>query len=133
MESEFLVDTIRPVTESLHLSQMFLGLIVIPIVGNAAEHATAIVAARKGKTELAVQIAVGSGAQVALLVAPLLVLAGSSWATSMNLVFPPFQVAALGIAVIVSAIVTLDGESHWLEGVQLLALYGMIAAAAWFI
>jgi len=133
VESEFLVGTIESVTQSLHLTQVFLGLIVIPIVGNAAEHATAIVAARRGKTELAVQIAVGSSTQVALLVAPLLVLAGVLLGHEMNLVFPMFQVVALGIATIVSAIVTLDGESHWLEGMQLLALYAMIAAAAWFI
>ena len=133
LESEFLVDTIVPVTQSLHLSQIFLGLIVIPIVGNAAEHATAIVAARRGKTELAVQIAVGSSTQVALLVAPLLVLAGFLLGQEMNLVFPMFQVIALSIATIVSAIVTLDGESHWLEGMQLLALYALIGVAAWFI
>ena len=133
VESEFLVDTIGSATQSLHLSHVFLGLIVIPIVGNAAEHASAIVAARKGRTELAVQIAVGSATQVALLVAPLLVLAGVVMGQDVTLVFPPFQVAALGIAVIVSAVVTLDGESHWLEGAQLLALYAMIAAAAWFI
>ena len=133
VESEFLVDTIGAVTTSLHLSQIFVGLIVIPIVGNAAEHATAIVAARRGKTELAVQIAVGSSTQVALLVAPLLVLVGFLLGREMNLVFPMFQVVALGIATIVSAIVTLDGESHWLEGLQLLALYAMIGTAAWFI
>ena len=133
VESEFLVDTLGTVTDSLHLSQVFLGLIVIPIVGNAAEHATAIVAARRGKTELAVQIAVGSSTQVALLVAPLLVLVGFVIGREMNLVFPMFQVVALGVATIVSAIVTLDGESHWLEGLQLLALYAMIGAAAWFI
>lgn len=133
VESEFLVGTIEAVTRSVHLTQVFLGLIVIPIVGNAAEHATAIVAARRGKTELAVQIAVGSSTQVALLVAPLLVLVGVLLGHGMDLVFPPFQVIALGIATIVSAIVTLDGESHWLEGLQLLALYAMIAAAAWFI
>jgi Ca2+:H+ antiporter len=133
VESGFLVDTIGSVTQSLHLSQLFLGLIVIPIVGNAAEHASAIVAARKGRTELAVQIAVGSSTQVALLVAPLLVLAGVVIGQEMTLVFPLFQVVALAVATIVSAIVTLDGESHWFEGMQLLALYAMIAAAAWFI
>lgn len=133
VESEFLVDTIGPVTQSLHLSQLFLGLIVIPIVGNAAEHASAIVAARKGRTELAVQITVGSSTQVALLVAPLLVLAGVVMGHEVTLVFPLFQVVALTVATIVSAIVTLDGESHWFEGMQLLALYAMIAAAAWFI
>lgn len=133
VESEFLVDTIGSVTQSLHLSQLFLGLIVIPIVGNAAEHASAIVAARKGRTELAVQIAVGSSTQVALLVAPLLVLVGVLMGQEVTLVFPLFQVVALTVATIVSAIVTLDGESHWFEGMQLLALYAMIAAAAWFI
>ncbi len=133
VESEFLVDTIGSVTQSLHLSQVFVGLIVIPIVGNAAEHATAIVAARRGRTELAVQIAVGSSTQVALLVAPLLVLVSFVLGHEMTLVFPVFQIVALGVATIVSAIVTLDGESHWLEGLQLLALYAMIGAAAWFI
>jgi len=133
VESQLLVDTIVPVTQSLHLTQAFLGLIVIPIVGNAAEHATAIVAARKGKTELALQIALGSSTQVALLVAPLLVLIGAFVGQGMDLAFPAFQVGALGVSVVVAAFINLDGESHWLEGVQLLALYGMIAAAAWFI
>lgn len=133
VESELLVNTIVPVTQTLHLSQAFLGLIVIPIVGNAAEHATAVVAARRGKMELALQIALGSSTQVALLVAPLLVLAGLVVGHGLDLLFPPFQVGALGIAVVVAAFITLDGESHWLEGVQLLALYGMIVAAAWFI
>lgn len=132
-ESEWLVGTIVPVTQSFHLSQIFLGLIVIPIVGNAAEHASAIVAARRGKIELAVQIAVGSSTQVALLVAPLLVLVGFLLGREMNLVFPTFQVVALGIATVVSAIVTLDGESHWLEGLQLIALYALIGVAVWFI
>jgi Ca2+:H+ antiporter len=133
VESQLLVDTIVPVTRSLRLTQAFLGLIVIPIVGNAAEHATAIVAARKGKTELALQIALGSSTQVALLVAPLLVLVGVFIGHGMDLAFPAFQVGALGVSVVVAAFITLDGESHWLEGVQLLALYAMIAAAAWFI
>jgi Ca2+:H+ antiporter len=132
-ESDLLVGSISAVTASLHWSQLFVGLIVIPIVGNAAEHVSAIVAARRGRIELAVQIAVGSSTQVALLVAPLLVLISVTLGHEMSLVFPVFQVVALGIATIVSAIVTLDGESHWLEGMQLLALYAMIAAAAWFI
>jgi Ca2+:H+ antiporter len=132
-ESDLLVGSIGAVTTSLHWSQLFVGLIVIPIVGNAAEHVSAIVAARRGRIELAVQIAVGSSTQVALLVAPVLVLVSMTLRHEMSLVFPVFQVVALGIATIVSAIVTLDGESHWLEGMQLLALYAMIAAAAWFI
>ncbi len=132
--SEILVHAVGPVTASLGVSETFLGLIVIPIIGNAAEHGTAVVAAHRGKTDLAFQIALGSSTQIALLVAPLLVFAGAFLGTpGMNLVFPPFEVAGLGIAVVTSAIITLDGESHWFEGVQLLALYAMVAAAAWFI
>ncbi|HEX3928326.1 MAG TPA: calcium/proton exchanger [Gemmatimonadales bacterium] len=131
--SEILVGTVGAVTTSLGVSQGFVGLILIPIIGNAAEHATAIVAARRGKVDLALQIALGSSTQVALLVAPILVLVSAVIGGSMNLVFAPFQVAALGVGVIVSSLITVDGESHWLEGVQLLALYVMIAAAAWFI
>jgi len=132
--SEILVHAIGPVTASLGVSQTFLGLIVIPIIGNAAEHATAIVVARKGNTDLAFQIALGSSTQIALLVAPILVFAGAFMGVAgMNLVFPAFEVMALSLAVIVSAIITLDGESHWFEGVQLLALYAMLGAAAWFI
>lgn len=132
--SEILVHAVGPVTESLGVSQAFLGLIVIPIIGNAAEHGTAVVAAHRGKTDLALQIALGSSTQIALLVAPVLVFAGAFLGTpGMNLVFPPFEVVGLGIAVITSAIITLDGESHWFEGVQLLALYAMVGAAAWFI
>ncbi|MEO5826100.1 MAG: calcium/proton exchanger [Gemmatimonadales bacterium] len=132
--SEVLVAAVEPVTQSLGISEAFLGLIVIPVIGNAAEHGTAVLAAARGKTDLALQIALGSSTQIALLVAPLLVFAGAAMGvTGMNLVFPPYEVVGLGIAVVTSAIITLDGESHWFEGVQLLALYGMFAAAAWFV
>lgn len=133
VESDLLVDTIVPVTRSLGLTETFVGLIVLPLIGNAAEGATALRATLRGRAELGMQIALSSSTQVALLVAPLLVLVGAALGRSMNLVFPLFEVGALGIAVVVSAFITLDGESHWLEGVQLLALYGMIAVAAWFI
>ncbi|HEX7025475.1 MAG TPA: calcium/proton exchanger, partial [Gemmatimonadales bacterium] len=133
VESELLVHSIEGVTSSLGLSQAFLGLIVIPIIGNAAEHASAIMMARKGKTDLSLQIAVGSSTQVALLVAPLLVLAGLLLGQQVNLVFTSFEVISLAVATVVVAIITLDGESHWFEGVQLLALYAMFAAAAYFI
>lgn len=133
VESEILVHSVEAVTATLGLSEMFLGLIVIPIIGNAAEHATAIVVARKGKMDLALNIALGSSTQVALLVAPILVLAGVLLGQNMNLVFTPFEVAAIGVSTIVTAIITLDGESHWFEGVQLLAVYAMVAVAAFFI
>ena len=133
VESEILVRAVEGVTASIGLSQTFLGLIIIPIIGNAAEHATAVVVARKGQTDLALQIALGSSTQVALLVAPLLVLAGLILQVPLNLVFTPLEVVALGISTVVVAIITLDGESHWFEGAQLLALYAMIAAAAFFL
>ncbi len=133
VESEILVHAVEGVTASIGLSQTFLGLIIIPIIGNAAEHATAVVVARKGQTDLALQIALGSSTQVALLVAPLLVLAGLILQVPLNLVFTPLEVVALGISTVVVAIITLDGESHWFEGAQLLALYAMIAAAAFFL
>jgi Ca2+:H+ antiporter len=132
--SEILVHAVEPLTATFGVSQAFLGLIIIPIIGNAAEHGTAVVAARRGHTDLAFQIALGSSTQIALLVAPLLVFIGAVMGVGgMNLVFPSFEVIGLAVAVITSAIITLDGESHWFEGVQLLALYAMLGAAAWFI
>jgi Ca2+:H+ antiporter len=133
VESELLVHAATEATRTLGLTQTFLGLIVVPIIGNAAEHATAIVVARKNKMDLALQIALGSSTQVALLVAPILVFAGVVLGRDMNLVFTPFEVLALGLATGVTAIITLDGESHWFEGVQLLAVYGMVAVAAFFL
>ncbi len=139
VESEILVHSVEGLTRDIpFISQAFLGLIVIPIIGNAAEHATAVVVARKGKIDLALNIALGSSTQVALLVAPLLVFVGAMMGASgsgqfLNLVFTPLEVVAVGLATVLAAIVTLDGESHWFEGVQLLALYAMVAIAVFFI
>jgi Ca2+:H+ antiporter len=133
IESELLVHAATEATETLGLSQTFLGLIVIPIIGNAAEHAAAVVVARKGKIDLALQIALGSSTQIALLVAPLLVFVGVLLGRGMDLVFTSFEVLTLGLATIVTAIITLDGESHWFEGVQLLAVYAMVAVGAFFL
>ncbi len=133
VESELLVHSVQSVTATFGLTQTFVGLVIVPIIGNAAEHATAIVVARKGQIDLALQIALGSSTQVALFVAPVLVFLSLALGTEMNLVFPVFEVAALAVASIVIAIITLDGETHWFEGAQLLAVYAMFAAAAFFI
>lgn len=133
VESELLVHSVEAVTATFGVSEMFLGLIVIPIIGNAAEHSTAVVVARKGNMDLSLQIALGSSTQVALLVAPVLVLAGVLLGQDMTLVFTPFEVMAIGLATIAASIITLDGETHWFEGVQLLAVYGVIGVAAWFV
>jgi Ca2+:H+ antiporter len=133
IESELLVHAATEATETIGLSPIFLGLIVIPIIGNAAEHAAAVVLSRKGQLDLGLQIALGSSTQIALLVAPVLVFAGVLMGQDMNLVFRPFEVLALGMATAVTAIITLDGESHWFEGVQLLAVYLMVAVGAFFL
>lgn len=133
VQSEILVHAAGEATRTVGLTETFLGLIIIPIIGNAAEHATAVLVARKGQIDLALQIALGSSTQVALLVAPLLVFIGVALGREMNLVFTTFEVMALSLATLVTAIITLDGESHWFEGVQLLAVYGMVAVGAFFL
>ena len=133
VESEILVASIEPVMRRVGLSETVLGLILIPLIGNAAEHGAAVTVARAGKIDLSLQIALGSSTQIALLVAPLLVFAGLAVGHPMSLLFTPLELVAVGIATGVVALITLDGESHWLEGVQLLALYGMIVAAAFFL
>ncbi|HEX9549202.1 MAG TPA: cation transporter, partial [Acidimicrobiales bacterium] len=133
VESEILVHATEAVTTRLGLSEVFLGLVIVPLIGNAAEHAAAVMVARKGQVDLALQIALGSSTQIALLVGPLLVFAGLVLGPGMDLVFSPFEVMALGLATVVVAILMLDGESHWFEGVQLLAVYAMIGVAAFFI
>src|SRR5262249_35051659 len=132
-ESEVLVHAVESVTTTLGWSETFLGLIIIPFIGNAAEHATAVVVARKGQTDLALQIALGSSTQVALLVAPLLVFIGAILGRGMNLAFAPFEVMAIGVSTLVVALSVQDGESNWFEGIQLIALYLMVAVAAYFI
>ena len=133
IESEILVHATEAVVRGSGLSELFLGLIVIPIIGNAAEHAAAVVVARRGHTDLALHIALGSSTQVALFVAPLLVLAGALLGRPMDLVFTSFEVIMLGLASLIVTVIALDGESHWFEGVQLLAVYALVAVAVWFI
>jgi Ca2+:H+ antiporter len=132
-ESEILVHAVESVVTSVGIPEAFLGLIIVPLIGNAAEHSAAIGVARKGQMDLAFQIALGSSTQIALLVAPVLVFLGVAFGQRMDLVFAPFEVAALGLSALVASIVTLDGETHWFEGVQLLAVYLMVGAAAYFL
>ena len=133
LESELLVRATETLVQRIGLSELFLGLIVIPLIGNAAEHATAVVVARRGQTDLALHIALGSSTQVALFVAPLLVGVGVLVGQPMSLVFTGFEVIALGFASLIVTVIALDGESNWFEGAQLLALYVLVALAVWFI
>jgi Ca2+:H+ antiporter len=133
VESELLVDAIRPAATALGFTELFVGVIVVAVVGNAAEHYTAVTVAAQGKTELAVHIAVGSSTQIALLVAPLLVFASLLLRQHMDLLFHPFEIVALALAVLNVAIVLSDGEANWFEGLQLVAVYLVLAAAFYFV
>ena len=122
--SEILVGSISEASESVGLSEFFIGVIVVAIVGNAAEHWVAVLVAFKNKMDLAVNIAIGSAAQIALFVAPVLVIASFFIGPGpMALVFNGFELGAVLIAILIANVVTHDGESNWFEGVQLLALY----------
>jgi Ca2+:H+ antiporter len=128
--SEILVGSISEASESIGLSEFFVGVIVVAVVGNAAEHWVAILVAYKNKMDLAVNIAIGSGAQVALFVAPVLVIASFFVGPSpLALVFNGFELGALLFAILVANFVTYDGESNWFEGAQLLALYAILGIA----
>ncbi len=131
--SELLVGAIKPVTEQLSWSPVFIGLVIIPIVGNAAEHSSALFIALRDHVDLSMAIAAGSSIQVATFVAPLLVLVSHFFPASLDLVFQPLELAILGLATILFPLVTLDGESTWLEGVQLVAVYVMACVVFFFV
>ncbi|KUI56831.1 Vacuolar calcium ion transporter [Cytospora mali] len=131
--AEFLVDSIDYVTTSGGISEEFLGLILLPIVGNAAEHATAVTVAIKDKMDLAIGVAVGSSMQVSLFLIPLLVVIGWGMGNDdMNLSFDLFQVAVLFVSVLLVNYLIGDGKSHWLEGMLLMCLYVIIAVCSWW-
>ncbi|KAI9037327.1 hydrogen/calcium exchanger domain-containing protein [Aspergillus affinis] len=131
--AEFMVNSIDAITERGGISETFVGLILLPIVGNAAEHATAVTVACKDKMDLAIGVAVGSSMQIALLVLPLIIVIG--WCMGldqMTLYFDAFQVILLFVAVLLVNYLIADGKSHWLEGVLLMMMYLIIAVAAWY-
>jgi len=128
IESEFLVSGIESITETLGWSQFFVGIILIPIIGNAAEHSTAVVMAMKNKMDVATEIAMGSSLQVILFVAPVLLFLSLLF-TPMSIVFNEFELVALLASIVIANQVSRDGESNWLEGVQLMAVYVIIAAS----
>jgi Ca2+:H+ antiporter len=131
--SEILVGSIGEASEAVGLSEFFIGVIVVAIVGNAAEHWVAVLVAFKNKMDLAVNIAIGSAAQIALFAAPLLVIASYFIGPGpMALVFNGFELGAVLLAVLIANVVTNDGESNWFEGVQLLALYAIVGIAFFY-
>ena len=132
-ESEFLVSSIEPVVHQLHMSELFLGIILIPIIGNAAEHSTAVVMAVKNKMDISVNIAISSAAQIAMFVAPLIIIV-SRWSHHpVTIVFSSIELICVAAAVMITQQVTRDGKTNWLEGAQLLAAYVIMALAFYFI
>ena len=131
--SEMLVGEIDAVTRTLGWTELFVGVIVVAIVGNAAEHSTAVLMARRDKMDLAFTIAVGSSTQIALFVAPVLVFVSLAMGRPMTLVFNAFEIVAVALSVLVVEIISSDGETNWFEGAQLLALYLMLAVAFYFV
>lgn len=131
--SEVLVGAVEHVTATLGLSEIFLGIIIIPLVGNVAEHLVAVEVALKDNMELSLAVSLGSSLQVALFVAPLLVFISLLFDHTLLLIFSTFELIALFGAGLVAALIALDGESNWLEGAQLLAVYLMIGLAFFFL
>jgi Ca2+:H+ antiporter len=132
VESELLVGSLEVATEKLGLTPLFTGVILLPIIGNAAEHATAVTVAMKNKMDLSVSVAVGSSLQIALFVGPVLVLAGWAMGQPMNLDFKPFELVAVAVAVIIANSISSDGQSNWLEGMLLLATYLVLSLAFYY-
>ena len=131
-ESEMLVDSLEVATSQLGLTALFTGVIIVPIIGNAAEHATAVTVAMKNKMDLSVSVAVGSTMQIALFVAPLLVIIGKIIGQPMDLDFNPFELVAVAASVLIANSISSDGKSNWLEGTLLLATYAVLGFAFFF-
>jgi Ca2+:H+ antiporter len=132
-ESEMFVGVVESATKGLGLTPLFTGVILLPLVGGAAEYVTAVGVAIKNNMDLSVSVAMGSSLLVALLMAPMLVLVGYAIGQPMDLNFNPFEVVSVGIAVVVANLISLDGRSNWLEGALLLATYFILAAAFYFL
>lgn len=130
--AEFLVDSIKEVTEHSSLKEVFIGLIILPIVGNAAEHVTAVTVAMKNKMDLAIGVAVGSSIQIALFVTPLVVILGWIMDKEMTLYFTLFETVCLFVSAFIVNFLVLDGRSNYLEGALLCAVYIIIAVVAFF-
>ena len=133
VQAELLVSALEPALAEFAFTEMFVGVIVVAIVGNAAEHYSAIVAARRDQMTLAVEIAVGSSAQIALFVAPAVVLYSHLIGRPMSLLFNAFEIVSIALSVLATHMVVLDGESNWVEGLQLMSVYLILGFAFYFV
>jgi Ca2+:H+ antiporter len=133
IQAEILVGALQPALGQFGFTEMFVGVVVVAIIGNAAEHYSAITAARRDQMTLAVEISVGSSAQIALFVAPAVVLYSAAIGHPMTLLFNAFEIAAIALSVLATSMVVSDGESNWVEGLQLMSIYVILAMAFYFV
>jgi Ca2+:H+ antiporter len=133
IESGLLVTALEPALHALRLSKFFVGLIFVPIIGNAAEHSSAVRFAVQDRLDATLEIAIGSSTQIALFVAPALVYVSLAVRHPMDFIFTPFEVAAVGLATLIVTFISHDGRSNWLEGAQLVAAYLIMAASSFFV
>jgi Ca2+:H+ antiporter len=131
--SELLVGAVEPVAEQWGLSELFIGVMLVPLVGNIAEHIVAVQVAYQNKMDLSLGIAIGSGLQIALFVTPVLVWISVLLGNPMSLVFNGYELAGLIGAALIAVLISVDGESNWLEGAQLIALYIMLGISFYFV
>jgi Ca2+:H+ antiporter len=131
--SEVMVGAVEHVVVSLGWTEFFVGIVIIPIVGNVAEHLVAVQVAAKDQMQLSLEVSLGSSLQIALFVAPVLVYLSLLLGNPMDLVFNEFELIALTAAALIAALVALDGESNWMEGAQLLVVYIILAMAFFFL
>jgi Ca2+:H+ antiporter len=131
--SEILVDAVEPVVQTYGISEFFIGIILIPIIGNAAEHIVAVQVAYRNKMELSVEVAISSSLQIALFVAPLLVFVSLAMGHPLTLIFNIFELIALASGVVITTLVSTDGESNWFEGAALISVYLILGTAFFFL
>lgn len=130
--SDWFVSALTPAMDAVHLSQAFAGLVVVAIAGNAVENVVGIQLAARNQADYAVSVILQSPLQIALVLAPVLVLVAPLVGATFTLVLPPLLVVALVLTVVIAVLVVNDGESNWLEGASLVVLYALIAAASWW-
>lgn len=131
--SEFLVGALEETVEEVGISKLFVGLIIVPLVGNAAEHSSAILLAAKDKMDVSIEIAIGSSTQIALFIAPLLVFISLAVGHPMDFIFSGIEIAAVGFSSAILGFIVLDGRSNWFEGAQLIAAYIIMAVSFFFL
>jgi Ca2+:H+ antiporter len=131
--SEVLVHTLEPAVAELGISEFFIGIILIPLIGNLAEHVVGVTLAYKNKMDFSLITSIGSATQIALFAVPVLVFFGLAVGNPLTLVFTPLEVVAVGVSVLIAAYIAIDGQSNWLEGLQLVSVYAIVAIAFFFL